>query len=145
MLKKLLHRLLGRPAEQKEPDELPLNPLTVLFVEPQPRAVEMIDVDNLFFPWLLGMGEAAAQELNEAENRILRVLKREADSNDGSTADLVPRLPSVIPSLLASLRDRNVSNVQLAAQVSQDAVLVAAVLRQVNSSCFHRSTPVKTI
>lgn len=145
MLTKFLHRFFGRPVEPTAPDDLPLSPLTVLAVEPLPRLVEMIDVDNLFFPWLLGMGEAVAQDLNDAEIRILRALKREADTADPAVADLVPRIPSVIPLLLRSLRDRNVSNNQLAAQVTQDAVLVAAVLKQVNSSYFRRSTQVKTI
>jgi len=144
MLKKLFHRLFGRAAPPPEPDELPLDPLTVFAMEP-PRATEMIDVDNLFFPWLLGMDEAVAQDLNEAENRLLRILKHEADSDNPAIADLVPRIPSVIPLLLRSLRDSNVSNSQLAAQISQDAVLVAAVLRQVNSSYFRRATPVHTI
>jgi len=145
MLKKFLHRFIGRQAQPAEPDDLPLSPLTVLAVEPQRRLVEMIDVDNLFFPWLLGMGEAVAQEMNEAESRILRALKREADTANPAASELIPRIPSVIPLLLRSLRDRNVSNSQLAAQVAQDPVLVAAVLRQVNSSYFRRSSPVKTI
>lgn len=145
MLKKFFHRFIGRQAQPAEPDELPLSPLTVLAVEPQRRLVEMIDVDNLFFPWLLGMGEAVAQDLNDAESRILRALKREADSANPAASELVPRIPSVIPMLLRSLRDRNVSNSQLAAQVAQDAVLVSAVLKQVNSSYFRRSAPVKNI
>jgi HD-like signal output (HDOD) protein len=145
MLKKFLQRFIGHQAQPVEPDELPLSPLTVLAVEPQHRLVEMIDVDNLFFPWLLGMGEAVAQDMNDAESRILRALKREADSANPAACELVPRIPSVIPVLLRSLRDRNVSNSQLAAQIAQDAVLVAAVLKQVNSSYFRRSTPVKTI
>lgn len=145
MLKKFIRRFLRREAELAEPDESPLSPLTVLAVEPQPRPVEMIDVDNLFFPWVLGVEEAGAQDLNDAESRMLRALKHEADRDDPATADLVPRTPSVIPLLLRSLRDRNVSNSQLAAQVAQDAVLVAAVLKQVNSSYFRRSAPARTI
>lgn len=141
MLKKFLTRFLGHATEQTELDELPLSPLTVLATEPRPA----VDVDNLFFSWLLGTGEAMTQEFNDAENRLLHALKREADSDDAATADLVPRIPSVIPLLLRSLRDSTVSNSQLAAHVSQDAVLVAAVLRQVNSSYFRRATSVQTI
>jgi len=144
MLKKFLHRMIGRQAQPAEPDEFPLSPLTV-FAAPQSRLQEMIDVDNLFFPWLLGMGEAAAQDMNDAESRILRALKREADGANPAASELVPRIPSVIPLLLRSLRDRNVSNSQLAAQVAQDAVLVSAVLKQVNSSYFRRARPVKNI
>ncbi len=145
MLKKLLHRFFRSADEPSQPDDLPLSPLTMLAVEPPPSPVEMVDVDHLFFPWLLDMGDATAQELNEAENRILRALKRGADAAEPSVADLVPRIPSVIPLLLRSLRDPNISNSQLAAQASQDAVLVAAVLKQINSSYFRRTTPVRTI
>jgi HD-like signal output (HDOD) protein len=76
---------------------------------------------------------------------VLRVLKRRADADDASVADLVPRIPSIVPLLLRSLRDPNISNGELAAQTLQDAVLVAAVLKQMNSSYFRRATPVKTI
>lgn len=145
MLTKFLHRLFARRTEPAAPDEHAFAPLTVMAAEPQRRAVEMIDVDNLYFPWLIGAGTAVAQDLSAAENRILRALKREADTDSATTVDLVPRLPSVIPLLLHSLRDRNVSTGQLAAQLSQDAVLVAAALRQVNSSYFRRAAPVKTI
>ncbi len=145
MLKTFLHRLFRTTAEPPPSDELPLSPLTILAVDPAPPAVELIDVDNLFFPWLLDTGEAAAADLNDAERRILRALKRVADAADPSVADLVPRIPSVVPMLLRSLRDPNISNGELAAQTAQDAVLVAAVLRQINSSCFHRTAPVRTI
>ncbi|OWW21425.1 HDOD domain-containing protein [Noviherbaspirillum denitrificans] len=145
MFKKLIDRFFHRSPGPLVPDEdLALNPLTVLAVEP-PEPVEMIDIDNLFFPWLLGMGTGVADGMNDAENRLLRTLKRVADADDPATADLVPRIPSVIPLLLRSLRDRNVSNSQLAEQVSQDAVLVAAVLKQVNSSYYRRASAVKTI
>lgn len=144
MFKKLLNRFFSHPPEPVEPEETSPGPLTVLAMEP-PASVEAIDIDNLFFPWVLGMDGAAADDMNEAEGRLLRALKRVADTDDPATADLVPRIPSVIPLLLRSLRDRNVSNSQLAGQVAQDAVLVAAVLRQVNSSYFRRAAPVTTI
>lgn len=144
MLKTLIHRLLRRRAEPAAAEEPLVSPLTVLAVDPAP-AVELIDVDHLWLPWLLGAGEAVAQDLGEAESRTLRALKRVADEADPATAELVPRLPAIIPVLLRSLRDRNVSQSQLAAQVEQDAVLVAAILRQVNSAWFQRAAPVRTI
>ena len=144
MFKKLINRFFHKTPDFLEQDDLALAPLTVLAIDPPPP-VEMIDVDNLFFPWLLGMGGAVAEDMGEAENRLLRALKREADTDAPATADLVPRIPTVVPLLLRSLRDRNVSNSKLAEQVAHDAVLVAAVLKQVNSSYFRRSATVKTI
>ncbi|HEY8605936.1 MAG TPA: HDOD domain-containing protein [Noviherbaspirillum sp.] len=145
MLKRFLHRLLRQTAAPPQAEEPALGALTVLAVEPQQPEMDLVNVDHLFFPWLLGTRDAVPAALNETENRVLRALKREADSNDPATADLVPRLPSVIPVLLRSLRDRNVSNAQLAGQVAQDPVLVAAVLRQVNTSWYRRATTVRTI
>lgn len=144
MLNELLRRLLGRTPDVAAPALPAAGPLTVLAAE-APPAVELLDIDHLFVPWLLGAGVAQAQELNETESRMLRALKREADNDDMATAELVPRLPAIIPVLLRSMRDRNVSNAELAAQVAQDAVLVAAVLRQVNSAWFRRTDAVKTI
>lgn len=145
MLKKFLRRLAGRRADPAIPEELPLDPLTVLAVDSQPKPIELIDVDNLFFPWLLGIGEPTSRELNDDETRMLRALKREADAGDESTADLVPRIPAVIPLLLRSLRAAEISNQQLAAQVAQDPVLLAAVLHQVNSSYYRRAAEIRTV
>lgn len=145
IMKKLLNRLFGHTRDHAETPSLEDAPMTILAVEPAPAPDRAINVDTLFFPWLLGMGEVEVRDLNDDESRRLRALKRVADSDSPDTAELVPRLPSVVPMLLRSLRDRNVSNSQLAEQINQDAVLVAAVLRQVNSAHFRRGAPVKGI
>ncbi|WP_332877961.1 HDOD domain-containing protein [Massilia sp. S19_KUP03_FR1] len=62
-----------------------------------------------------------------------------------SAAGLVPRVPAVIPQLLASLRDDTLSGADLARQVAQDVVLVAEVIREANSPYYRPATPVKTI
>ncbi|WP_052452041.1 HDOD domain-containing protein [Noviherbaspirillum autotrophicum] len=146
-MKKLLHRLFGRTPEHAPAPELPDAPMTVLALDPPPAHApeRAINVDTLFFPWLLSTCEGEVRDLSEEESRRLRALKRVADSDNPATADLVPRLPAVLPMLLRSLRERNVSNSQLAEQITQDAVLVAAVLRQVNSSYFRRSQSVNNI
>jgi HD-like signal output (HDOD) protein len=110
-----------------------------------PAAAGIPDVDGLFYPWLLGIDAAGNIELNEAEKRYLRALERLESADGAEVAELVPRMPAVIPMLLQSLRDKNVSNAQLSEQISQDAVLVAAVLRQVNSSWYRRTTTIISI
>jgi HD-like signal output (HDOD) protein len=60
-------------------------------------------------------------------------------------AGLVPRVPAVIPQLLGSLRDENLSGADLARQVAQDVVLVAEVIREANSPYYRPTQPVKTI
>ncbi|QDZ27895.1 HDOD domain-containing protein [Noviherbaspirillum sp. UKPF54] len=145
IMKKLLHRLFGRTPEHLPDPDLPDAPMTVLALDAPPAPDRTINVDTLFFPWLMGMAEGEVRDLNEEESRRLRALKRVADSDSPATVELVPRLPAVVPMLLRTLREQNVSNTQLAQQISQDAVLVAAVLRQVNSSYFRRGKPVHNI
>jgi HD-like signal output (HDOD) protein len=61
-----------------------------------------------------------------------------------SAAELVPRVPEVIPQLLRSLQDE-ASNAELARQVAQDVVLVAEVIREANSAYYRPMSPVKTV
>jgi HD-like signal output (HDOD) protein len=63
----------------------------------------------------------------------------------GEAADLVPRVPDVIPRLLRSLRDEAVSGAELARQVTKDAVLVAEVIREANSPFYRPAKPVRTV
>lgn len=100
------------------------------------------EVDAVFYRWISGAGEYDAppgtEQLIEAE------LVRLADA-PGAGADLVPRVPEVVPQLLRSLRDDGVSGAQLARQLSQDVVLVAEVIREVNSPWYHPAAPVRNI
>ena len=99
-------------------------------------------VDAAFFRWLAG---AAGGDAPDAMERlILDELARLADS-PARAADLVPRVPAVIPELLRSLRDDSVSNADLSRMVAQDVVLVAEVVREANSPYYRPPTPVKNI
>jgi HD-like signal output (HDOD) protein len=77
------------------------------------------------------------------ENQILDQLRALAQ-NPASAAELVPRVPEVIPQLLRSLHDE-ASNADLARQVAQDVVLVAEVIREANSAYYRPMSPVKTV
>ncbi|UVW29838.1 HDOD domain-containing protein [Massilia sp. H6] len=99
-------------------------------------------VDALYYRWLLGSaGELA---LPETEHHILDQVRSLAHS-PGLAAELVPRVPELIPRLLRSLRDDSVSTGELAQQVAQDVVLVADVLREANSAYYRPLTPIKTM
>jgi HD-like signal output (HDOD) protein len=65
--------------------------------------------------------------------------------NPSAGANLVPRVPAVIPQLLKSLRDESLSGADLAKQLAQDVVLVAEVVREANSPYYAPTQPVKTI
>lgn len=53
--------------------------------------------------------------------------------------------PEVIPRLLCSLRDEDVSTSELAQQVAQDVVLMAEIIREANSAYYRPMSPVKTV
>ena len=105
-----------------------------------PRANEQVDA--AFLRWLAG---AAGGEAPQATERlILDELARLADSPERA-AQLVPRVPAVIPELLRGLRDDSISNADLSHMVAQDVVLVAEVVREANSSFYRPPSPVKNI
>ena len=90
-------------------------------------------------------GRAAAREvLPSTEKLILDEFARLVEAPQ-SGADLVPRVPAVIPQLLRSLRDDTVSGAELSRQLAQDVVLVAEVIREANSPYYRPAAPVKTI
>lgn len=78
------------------------------------------------------------------EKLILESLLRLVKSPE-SAAGLVPRVPAVIPPLLRSLRDTNLSGAGLARQIAQDVVLVGEVIREANSSYYSPTTPIRNL
>ena len=78
------------------------------------------------------------------EQLILDELRRLARQPEAA-ADLVPRVPAVIPQLLRSLRDETSSAGELARQVAQDVTLVAHVIREVNSPYYRATAPIANI
>ncbi|MDB5962658.1 MAG: hypothetical protein JWP59_3952 [Massilia sp.] len=105
-------------------------------------AVADIELSLLFYRWLAG---APSNEVPAAtEQLILDEFARLATSPENG-ADLVPRVPAVIPQLLKSLRDESMSGAELSRQLAQDVVLVAEVIREANSPYYSPTAPVRTI
>ena len=98
-------------------------------------------VDAAFLRWLTGSTPDAPPA---TERLILDELARLAD-DPARAAGLVPRVPAVIPELLRSLRDDNVSGTDLSRLVAQDVVLVAEVVREANSPYYRPPAPVRNI
>lgn len=99
-------------------------------------------IDALYYGWLAG--PATFEAPPETERQILDQVRHLAQ-NAAVAAELVPRVPELIPKLLRSLRDENVTTGELAAQVAEDVVLVAEVLREANSAYYRPMTPIKTL
>jgi HD-like signal output (HDOD) protein len=108
-----------------------------------PLAPELLAETNAtYYRWLTASSGYSAPAATE--ELILDEI-RKLSASPGDAADLVPRVPEVIPQLLRSLRDEGVSAVQLSRQVGRDVVLVAEVLREANSAYYRPVTPVETI
>jgi HD-like signal output (HDOD) protein len=101
-------------------------------------------IDTLFFQSLVGTAlstDAATQPVARAVHEAFeRQLRGGAAGND-----LIPRVPTVIPHLLQSLRNENISGAALSQEIARDITLVSDVLRQANSSFYNLRTPVTSI
>jgi HD-like signal output (HDOD) protein len=109
---------------------------------PSADPVDPCVLDAAFWRWLTQ--DAAGEPPEALRERALAelVLLRDAAAR---AADLVPRVPEVIPGLLRSLRDENVSAADLARQVARDPALLAETIREANSSFYRPATPVRSI
>lgn len=107
-----------------------------------PLSLEGLDADTLYYRWLTaGVADPAS---GVSATVLLDELQRLAAS-PGAGAHLVPRVPAIIPQLLRSLRDDNMSAGDLSRLLSQDVVLVAEVIRGANSPYYSPNAPIKTI
>jgi HD-like signal output (HDOD) protein len=114
---------------------------------PAQLGLQPADIDAMFFRWITGVGETdpyASTGLSATAEMVLDELDRLIES-PASGARLVPRVPAVIPQLLRSLRDPGASSGDLARQLSQDVVLVAEVVREVNSPYYRPAAPVRNL
>jgi HD-like signal output (HDOD) protein len=135
-MKKWINRLLsGADASATAPD-------STGSIEAALAPELIAETNATYYRWLTASSGYNAPA--ETENLILDEI-RKFSAAPGEAADLVPRVPEVIPQLLRSLRDEGISAAQLSRQVGRDVVLVAEVLREANSAYYRPITPVETI
>jgi HD-like signal output (HDOD) protein len=101
-------------------------------------------VNSSYNRWIFGLHQADRLDLNECESRVLKALGQSAASGR-TAADMLRRLPGLIPQLLQSLRSENFAGAQIARKISSDVVLVSAVTRLANSSIQQSNQQVKQI
>jgi HD-like signal output (HDOD) protein len=142
-MKRWLARLFGAaPAGPVDhhPSPSTLPPADAV-ITPIPADSPALDLDLAFFHWLAGPHvTGAAGDETLVLDELARLVR---DPHTAST--LVPRVPAVIPQVLRSLRNDAASSADLARQVAQDAVLVAEVLREVNSPYYQPGSPVRNL
>jgi len=90
-------------------------------------------INTTYYNWLFASGDGFGLETTEPENQVLASVAAIL-AGQQSGAALVRRLPGLIPQLLQSLRSDSFSTAQLSRTISNDVVLVAAVLRMANSA-----------
>ena len=98
----------------------------------QPASIT--EIDAVYYRWLAAAGSAQAS--TQAEQQILDELTRLAREPIAGAA-LIPRIPAIIPQLMRTLQDENMSAAQLSRQLAQDVLLVAEVYREANRPCYH--------
>ena len=92
------------------------------------------EIDAIYYRWLAAAG--ATQASKQAEQQILDELTRLAREPIAGAA-LIPRIPAIIPQLMRTLQDENMSAAELSRQLAQDVLLVAEVYREANRPCYH--------
>lgn len=102
------------------------------------------DVNANFSNWLFDAHDNSDLDTNQVEMEILDALDKIVKSKQ-SGADLVRRMPGLLPQLLQSLRTENFSGADLSRKISHDVVLVAAVIRLANSSLYNPSQTITSI
>lgn len=108
---------------------------------PAPPAVE--PPAPCAFGWLLGASAPVNRPVSDAERAWLLPLDRQLAAG-ALPADVLPRMPSVIPQLLGLLRQAQPSRSAMVQQVRKDVLLTSEVLRMARSA-FYGTQPVETL
>ncbi|WP_338849443.1 HDOD domain-containing protein [Massilia sp. W12] len=140
-----LSRLMGRDEEPAEPVlEQELEQSAQSDPEQTLRILHTLDVDQLYYRWLIGQQGRTPLPESVLDKKILQAMQMLADS-EGGGSNLVPRVPAVIPQLLRSLRDEEMSAHELARQIAHDVVLVAEVIHEANSPFYRPAKPIASL
>ncbi len=97
-----------------------------------------LDLGNAFHQAIFSSDELHTTKLSVPETLILQVVESNLKSSN-YRLKAVPRLPSVVPQLLKSLRDPDSSADQYVDIIKQDPVIASAVLKMANSTYFNPS------
>jgi HD-like signal output (HDOD) protein len=140
-----LKRLLAKPdslpapsaASAPQPAQPPAPPPPAPVLSPAleggPDFEQKDLVNSAFQRWLFALPEGESLDTTGPEDRVLRELGAAAQSGH-SAADMLRRMPGVVPQLLQSLRSENFAGADIARKISNDLVLVGAVLRLANAA-----------
>ncbi len=98
-----------------------------------------MDVNAKFFKYCFDTVDTSNENTDNpheaTEMAIIHALE-ELCQSELAGSNLVPRVPFIVPQILKSLRDENVSNSELAFHIAKDLVLVSELLHEVNTANF---------
>ncbi|HEY4529894.1 MAG TPA: HDOD domain-containing protein [Luteimonas sp.] len=140
MLKRFLQRLQGRPApraDARDVDQVAVDPSA----DVDAVVIARDELGARFLRHLLDT-PAAEPAADDLADDILDRLDAVASRLDPAR---LPRLPALVPQLLAALRRDDVDANALAAMVARDPTLAGAVVRSANSVHYRRGTQVSAL
>ena len=98
------------------------------------------DLDLQFSTWVIGANSSAETSLSNDERQLLASVES-VMRPDAADSDLLPRVPAVVPRLLQSLRDENVTATKISQEITQDPTLVGEVIRVANGPYYRTVIP----
>lgn len=107
-----------------------------------PEAVPLALLDERFHRFVLGLPDYEITEPSLEERALLRRLQLHSVQFDVRS---LPRLPTVLPQLLRSLKADNVGGAQLAKLIGRDPVLVGEVMRVSHSIYYRTLHPIQSL
>lgn len=104
------------------------------------RTITGFNAQTACLHWVFGLDEVGNTH-GLTLDKLADIVER-MSLDTSRAADWVPRVPTVLPGLLKSLRDEHSSAHDLAQQIEQDVTLLSEALKEANSALHQRSTPV---
>lgn len=151
-----LRRFFGhRPTLNARPSDKPDSIATVAFGERPGEArlaSQQIDsepdpfdasADRRFTARLLGLTELRAAEAGPAERQVIEGIQKLA--NEGAEANILPRLPVVLPRVISIVRRDDVAAREMAERLALDPTLVGEVVRLANSPRYRTSREITNL
>lgn len=142
---KKLKGLVQTPGERKGGSRQPARRAgkTTVTIETTREHLTAARLDRAFCAELLGV-RSFIDGVNSLETRVMKRVDRLLGKS-AELAVLVPRVPAVIPKILQSMRDENLSSKHLVAELSRDMTLVADVMRYANSAYYRSREPIGSL
>jgi HD-like signal output (HDOD) protein len=116
----------------------------VLFGFKSKTAPSMKDIDTCFMGTLLGVNSLLDNDLNTTQKKSLLEIQA-LTSRENLSGNMVPRLPSVIPRIMMSIRNEKSTAQDLTDLISSDLTLVGEVIRLSNSACYRTGERVESL